>query len=339
MNKTDYIKKMKKILGDSTNFKLSSGQDPYEVSRRIERRVRTNLPNLLKKPGYISDEDYKRLYPNGFYIGVLYGLPKVHKTNVPTRPNCSAIETSTYELGKYLANIIKPAASSSLGTDVSNTFQFAKQICNEDLSSVYIVSFDVRSLFTNVPLKKIIKICLDRLYRGDPNHRPSIPESTLKKLLELCVCNNTFVFNGKVYEQIDGVAMGSSLGPLLANVHMAHLEEEFILKSSQPFNPTIYRRYVDDTFCLFREREHATKILEFINSIDPAIQFKMEDKVELDDRLSFLDTVIKRSSNNPYPEINTRIKPTDKGLFYNFSSFIPDSYKRNLVYYLVYRVY
>ena len=155
--------------------------------------------------------------------------------------------------------------------------------------------------------------------------------------MELCVCNNTFVFNGRVYEQIDGVAMGSSLGPLLANVYMAHLEEEFILKSSQSFNPTMYRRYMDDTFCLFREREHATKFLEFINSIDPAIQFEMED--EVDDRLSFLDTVIKRSSNNPYPEINTKIKPTDKGLFYNFSSFIPDSYKRNLVYCLVYRVY
>ena len=130
-------------------------------------------------------------------------------------------------------------------------------------------------------------------------------------------------------------AMGSTLGPLLANVYMAHLEEEFILKSSQSFNPTMYRRYVDGTFCLFKEREHATKFLEFINSIDPAIQFEMEDKV--DDRLSFLDTVIKRSSNNPYPEINTRIKPTDKGLFYNFSSFIPDSYKRNPVY-RVYRI-
>ena len=52
----------------------------------------------------------------------------------------------------------------------------------------------------------------------------------------------------------------------------------------------MYRRYVDDTFCLSREREHATKFLEFINSIDPAIQFEMED--EVDNRLSFLDTVI-----------------------------------------------
>ena len=126
-------------------------------------------------------------YPNGSHIGVLYGLPKVHKTNVPTRPICSAIGTSTYELGKYLADVIKPEASSSLGTDVSNTFQFVEQIRNEDLSSVHMFFFDGRSLFTNVPLKKTIKNCLDRLYRGDPNHRPSIPESTLKKLLEFAI--------------------------------------------------------------------------------------------------------------------------------------------------------
>ena len=75
------------------------------------------------------------------------------------------------------------------------------------------VSFDVRSLFTNMPLRKTIAICLDRLYRSDPSIRPGIPEKTLKKMLELCVCDKTFLFNGKVYKQIDGVAMGSSLGP------------------------------------------------------------------------------------------------------------------------------
>ena len=64
------------------------------------------------------------------------------------------------------------------------------------------VSFDVMSLFTNVPLKKTIKICLDRLYRGDPNHRPSIPESTLKKLLELCVCTfNSIAICGYCYHR------------------------------------------------------------------------------------------------------------------------------------------
>ena len=174
--------------------------------------------------------------------------PRLHKRSVPTRPICSMVGTSTYELGKYIADIIKPAATSSLGTDLANTFQFVEQIGREDLSDVHMISFDVKSLFTNIPLNKTIKICLDRLYRGDLDIRPSIPEDTLKKLRELCVCNNTFVFNGKVFKQVDDVAMGSSLGPLLANVYMAHLEEEFYFKESQDFSPTFYRRYVDDTF-------------------------------------------------------------------------------------------
>ena len=55
--------------------------------------------------------------------------------------------------------------------------------------------------------------------------RPGIPEKTLKMLEQLCVCNTKFLFNGKVYKKIDGLAMGSSLGPLLANIYWAHLEE------------------------------------------------------------------------------------------------------------------
>ena len=251
LNKTDYVKKMEEIINDTTKFKLCNNQDLYEVSRKIERKVRNFLLRNLKKPGLISDEEYKKLYPNGSHIGVLYGLPKVHKRDVPTRPICSAIGTSTYELGKFLSKIIKPAAACSLGTDLDNTFSFVEQISNQNLSNPFMVSFDVRSLFTNIPLKKTILICLDRLYRGDPAIRPYISEKTLEGLLKLCVCDNTFVFNGKVYQQIDGVAMGSSLGPILANIYMAHLEEEFFFKNSLPFSPTFYRRYVDDTFCLF----------------------------------------------------------------------------------------
>ena len=329
MNKTDYLKKMEDIVNDTTKFKVNNSQDLYDVSRRIERKVRSFLLKHLKKPGLITDEQYRKLYPNGSHIGVLYGLPKVHKRDAPTRPICSVIGTSTYELGKFLSQIIKPAATCSLGTDLDNTFSFVEQISKQNLSNMVMVSFDVRSLFTNIPLKKTIRICLDRLYRGDPAIRPYIPEKTLEGLLKLCDCDNTFVFNGKIYQQTDGVAMGSGLRPLLDNIYMAHLEEEFLLKNNHIFSPTFYRRYVDDTFCLFRMSDHVQKFLEFINSIDPAIQFDSE--VELNDELPCLDTLIKRKSNNLYPEISTKIKSTDKGLFYNFNPFIPESYKHNLV--------
>ena len=98
-----------------------------------------------------------------------------------------------------------------------------------DVSQLFMVSFDVQSLFTNVPLSETIQICLDRLYRSDNITAPSLPEHVLKNLIELCVQDNTFVFNGRVYYQIDGVAMGNALGPILANIFMAHLEETKIV--------------------------------------------------------------------------------------------------------------
>ena len=178
---------------------------------------------------------------------------------------------------------------------------------------------------------------MDRLYRGDPLIRPGIPEKTLKKMLELSVFDNTFLFNDKVYKQIDGVAMGSSLCPLLANIYMAHLEEHHFLQTALNINPSFYRRYVEDTFCLFENRNQVQRFLEYINSINGSTQFDIE--YETNDSLSFLDTTISRSSNNMYPDVSTKIKSTDKGLLYNYTSFIPDKCKRNLISCLVFRVF
>ena len=51
------------------------------------------------------------------------------------------------------------------------------------------------------------------------------------------------------------------------------------------------------------------------------------------------DTVVSSHTNNAYPEINTKVKPNDKDLFYHFNSFIPDAYKNNLMYCLISRMY
>ena len=81
------------------------------------------------------------------------------------------------------------------------------------------------------------------MYRSESITPPTNPEDVLHKLIYLCVCNNTFVFVGKVYEQIDGVAMGSSLGPVLAYIWMAHLEEKHLLIEQWVPQLLHYRRY------------------------------------------------------------------------------------------------
>ena len=101
------------------------------------------------------------------------------------------------------------------------------------------------------------------------------------------------------------------------------------------FSPSFYRRYVD-TFCLMKEECHIDQFLCYINSIGPNIQFDVDQ--EKNEQLSFLDTVVSRS-NNSFPDISTKIKSTDRGLLYHFSSFIPKIYKNSLIYCLAYRVY
>ena len=265
----------------------------------------------------------------------MYGLPKVHKSSVPCRPVCSAIRTPTESISKYLTDMLKPISSNRHGSDVKDTFDFVDRIKDKDLQQYHMVSFDVCSLFTNVPLKETIDICMDRLYRGNEENKPHIPEHVFRKLLEQCVCNNTFVFNGVVYVQIDGVAMGNSLGPVLANVWMSHLEETYFYEC-EFFPRDLYVRYVDDIFCLFRNYEDIDKFHQFINSIHPSTKFELE--YESENKLTFLDTVVTRSTT-PSPVIATHVKASDRGLIYDFSSFVPLKYKMNLISTLFYRCY
>ena len=79
------------------------------------------------------------------------------------------------------------------------------------------VSSDVASLFTNVPLEKTIDIILKRIYVNQ-GVATDIPKQEMKELLNLYTKSVHFLFNNKIYIQVDGVAMGSPLGPLLANI-------------------------------------------------------------------------------------------------------------------------
>ena len=110
-----------------------------------------------------------------------------------------------------------------------------------------LVSYDVSALFTNVPLKETIDIPVDKAFEGhwfNKTHSMQLQKHQLTDLLEIATTNQLFQFNGELYEQTDGVAMGSPLGPLLANVFMCHIENQLEQNS---MIPSFYRRYVDDT--------------------------------------------------------------------------------------------
>ena len=72
----------------------------------------------------------------------------------------------------------------------------------------------------------------------------------------------------------DGVAMGSPLAPVLANLFMGHHEKRWL----ENYNSGIefYRKYVDDTFALFNTEQDALSFFSYINSQHPNIKFTME---------------------------------------------------------------
>ena len=102
-------------------------------------------------------------------------------------------------------------------------------------------SLDVDSLFTNIPLEETINICTNLLYNNE-DVIEGINKSEFKNLLSLATQESYFIFNDVLYKQKDGVAMGSSLGPTMANVFLPFYEIKWLEQCPKEFKPVFYRR-------------------------------------------------------------------------------------------------
>ena len=128
----------------------------------------------------------------------------------------SSIGTFNYNLAHFLCDLLSPLIPNDYSC--KDTFSFVSQIRNANLSRKFLASCDVTSLFTNIPLQEIIDIAINLIF----NHNPhlNITKKELKKLFLLATSQTHFISNSKFYHQIDGVAMGSPLAPVLAKTSM-----------------------------------------------------------------------------------------------------------------------
>ena len=155
-------------------------------------------------------------------------MPKIHKeyNRLPKfRPIIDTTGATHYKVGKYLANLLNPLTKNEFTLrDSYDAAEKIRSIPKELFEEGYnFVSFDVVSLFTNVPLNRTINIIFNRVYKKNII-KTKLRKSTLKKLIKDTCVKTIFSSNNELFEQIDGVSMGSSMGPLLANIIMTELE-------------------------------------------------------------------------------------------------------------------
>ena len=129
----------------------------------------------------------------------------------------SALITPTYKLAKFLVPILKPLTTNEF--KVKDSFHFAEEIVDQQ-HDLFMGSLDVNSLFTNIPLEETIEICTNEIFKE------SETVESLSKLLSLTTKDSHFIFDGRLYKQIDGVAMGFPLCLPLTNAVLVYLPRE-----------------------------------------------------------------------------------------------------------------
>ena len=324
------------ILSDTKTYKKLKA-DP---TSRYEKEFATALRDL-KDHKVIDYALHSKLYPTCDQAPRFYGLPKIHKVNCPLRPIVSSIGTISYQIARYVADILSPLVGKT-EHHVKNSKAFAEEVRTLQVApDEELRSYDVSALFTSVPVDKALVLIHKKLEEDDTlkDRTPMAPKDVVT-LLGLCLNCTYFLYRGQFYQQIHGAAMGSPVSPIVCNLYMEDFEQKAIATAAHP--PTWWRRYVDDTHTKLK-KAYAQEFTDHLNSIDDDIKWTTEGEVETHSEdnnteraLAFLDTW---SVINEDGTIKTRVyrKVTHTDQYLNFESNHPLEHKRGVVRTLAHR--
>ena len=235
MDRTVYNSNAQNLSGDRGTYKVIK-TDPTN-------KLKNKLISLLKKikaEGGITEHLYKKMYPTGAVAPKFYGLPKIHKRDIPIRPIVSSRGSISYEVAKELARILRPLVGNSTH-HIKNTHDFVEQMKGITLqANECITSYDVSALFTSVSIDPAINIIKRRLELDQELHlRTTMKVEHIISLLEFCLKTTYFQFQGRFYEQFQGAAMGSPISSIVANLFMEDFEAKAINTAQYP--PSIWK--------------------------------------------------------------------------------------------------
>ena len=314
INKNQYLEKMNLLLSDLETY-IPLNKNPVE---KLNNDFNSNLRKILntEKSEYI-DKFKSRMST----LPYMYGLIKTHKQGFPIRPIISTVGSASYKLSKYLVSILTPLVGTISNSNIKNNSDLIMKLNNCKPNYKFkLVSFDVTSLFTKVPIDDLLIYLKPELekYKETLELSPDI----IIDLIKLCVLDLKFVFNEKFYKQKFGLSMGNPLSPVLSNIYMEFFEKNLLTKIK--YNSIVWYRYIDDILCLWPENENLNEFLDKLNNLANTIKFTVE--IEKQKSLSFLDVLIYRETNNIF-KFDVYRKPTSNNSFIHFYSGHSDNIK------------
>ena len=198
-------------------------------------------------------------------------------------------------------------------------------------SNEILVSEDVKSLFTSIPVQESLEICERKLKADETLSERSggMDVDTIIRLLKFCLTTTAFQYRGTHYEQLDGVAMGSPVSPVIADIFMEDLEDKiFEMKISPDFGlPRLWSRFVDDVIAVIRKID-GQALLNHLNRQHPRFQFTMEE--EEGGSLPFMDVRFTRREDGTLIR-QIYQKPTHTKRYIQFDSHHPASVKSGVI--------
>jgi len=321
LNRIHYYDSMNKLLADKTTYEI--------IHKNPVKNIESKLSNLLKRwftLGFITKQELFSLRGSDCSLPRAYGLPKIHKENIPFKIIVSSINTSLYSFANYLQKILHrslPLAQSN----VRNSSELFKTLIGMKIPEKHtLTSLDVSSLFTNIPEELVIEALNSRWNLIQKETKITKKEFIIA--VQFIFNSTYFTFDDITYRQIFGTPMGSPLSPVLADIVMQDLEQKALNKLD--FSLPIYYRYVDDIL-LLTPFEKIDVVLNTFNGIHSRLKFTLE--LEKNRSISFLD--LRLIINNGILFIDWFRKDTCSGRYLHYYSGHPIYHKIGTIYGLV----
>lgn len=303
------------LLDDTETYSISQNDNTI--------RIQTEMNEILQHIGRQQQIDRGVVYRCVSHNGVaprLYALPKIHKDNTPMRPVVSFIKSPTYNSSRLICDILNNIVDKEKYY-INNSYMFQEFVVNQRIPDGNIlISLDVKSLFTNIPLKLVLEIVNEKW--NQIKNFTKIVKTSFIKLLKICIKANYFVYEDIIYTQKFGMPMGSPLSPVLGDLVMERLLDTVIPKLS--FNPVFLKKYVDDIITSV-PLDKVDEILLIFNSFHERLQFTIER--EVDNQIPFLDMELIRDGGSILT--NWYTKPMSSGRILNYKSDHVHSQKIN----------